>query len=153
MNNLYINQNIRFSHAKGFIVAVLSNNKVIPLIEFHMKILKFIEMVSYYNQVCSYINTINPNVDSQKVIDRFLKNGILQQEKNICYWENASYGAGLIDELEEKAVINTLRSKKLFRYENISLSGYKYQPTSNIDIFENKMKKILKCKYFSAVSS
>lgn len=153
IKNLYINQQVRFCHEKGYIVAVLPSGKPKPIIDVHMKVLEYINKTSSYEEICSYINCLEPDIDPEKLLATLIRDDILLEEKPVFQWMGSTFGASLIDKAEENAVLNVVRSRKLYRYENISILGYNNQPRSYLDSFEEEMKKMLTSKYFLAVSS
>ena len=153
IKNLYVNCKVRFNHGKGYIIAVLPSGKVIPIIDLHMRLLEYISQESFRDKICCYINDIEPGIDPNKVIDIMIDNGIIVESEASYQWPGMTYGASLIDKEEEDAVLNVIRSRKLFRHENISVDGYKYQPKCFINDFEERIKKMLDIPHFLAVSS
>lgn len=99
------------------------------------------------------IDEINSKLDKNKVIERLKKQYMLVEKQPKYKWKSNTYGISRIGEKEINAVVETIKSKRLFRYEYqtvASIQQQKYMPCKQL---EEEIAKLVGTGYCVVMNS
>lgn len=99
------------------------------------------------------IDEINFKLDKNKVLERLKKQRMLVEKKPKYNWKSNTYGISRIGEKEISAVVETIKSKRLFRYEYQTIESIQQQNYMPCKKLEEEIAKLVGVNYCVAMNS
>lgn len=155
-NILFLNHKLKFMQFKGDLyTAYVGENQKTTLVD--IDIIDILEEISNdgiaREELYRIINRKNEKLNVEKVVQCLIEQRFLVEKKVKYEWESNTYGISRIGENEKKAVMDTLESKRLFRYEYQTLETMRRQTYLPCKQLEEKIAKLVGTQFCLVMNS